>query len=206
MTTTDIDRVLEVAARWVGYLEKSMCEYAWYEQLRTGAGAGNFTRFGRIADIVIGRRDKRNKDGYAWCCSFLLACIYESRAGHVDTTAPAGTIQPCENVIAWMEREVGRGQPLTYHAGCAAWYGTARRCGGITSVPARGHLILYLDTAGKPYHIGIVESVNADGSIVTIEGNTNLHGEQVDPNGGAVARKKRALRKGAQVFLNFKTI
>lgn len=206
MTTTDIDRVLEVAARWVGYLEKSMCEYAWYEQLRTGAGAGNFTRFGRIADVVIGRRDKRSKDGYAWCCSFLLACIYESRAGHVETTAPEGTLNPCETVIKWMEREIGGGMPLAYHAGCAAWYGTARRCGGITSVPARGHVILYLDQGGKPYHIGIVESVNADGSVTTIEGNTNLHGPQVDPNGGAVARKKRTLRKGAQVFLNFKTI
>lgn len=206
MTTTDIDRVLEVAARWVGYLEKSMCEYAWYEQQRTGAGAGNFTRFGRIADIVIGRRDKRSKDGYAWCCSFILACIYESRAGHVDTTAPAGSLIPSETVINWMEREIGGGMPLAYHAGCAAWYGTARRCGGITSVPARGHLILYLDTSGKPYHIGIVESANADGSVTTIEGNTNLHGPQVDPNGGAVARKRRTLRKGAQVFLNFKTI
>jgi hypothetical protein len=206
MTTTDIDRVLEVAARWVGYLEKSMCEYAWYEQLRTGAGAGNFTRFGRIADLVIGRRDKRSKDGYAWCCSFLLACIYESRAGHVETTAPEGSLTPCETVIKWMEREIGGGMPLAYHAGCAAWYGTARRCGGITSVPARGHVILYLDQGGKPYHIGIVDSVNADGSVTTIEGNTNLHGPQVDPNGGAVARKRRALRKGAQVFLNFKTI
>lgn len=206
MTTTDIDRVLEVASRWVGYLEKSMCEYAWYEQLRTGAGAGNFTRFGRIADLVIGRRDKRSKDGYAWCCSFILSCIYESMAGHVETTSPAGSLAPCETVIKWMEREIGGGMPLAYHAGCAAWYGTARRCGGITSVPARGHLILYLDQGGKPYHIGIVESVNADGSVTTIEGNTNLHGPQVDPNGGAVARKKRALRKGAQVFLNFKTI
>lgn len=199
MTTTDIDRVLEVANRWVGYLEKSMCEYAWYEQLRTGAGAGNFTRFGRIADLVIGRRDKRNKDGYAWCCSFLLSCIYESRAGHVDTTAPAGSLTPCETVIKWMEQEIGGGQPLSYHAGCAAWHGTFRRIGGISSIPARGAFVLYLDGCGRPYHIGIVESVNTDGTFTTIEGNTNLHGQQVDPNGGAVARKKR--RNSGCVFL-----
>ena len=42
-----------------------------------------------------------------------------------------------------------------------------------------------------PYHIGIVESINPDGSFYTIEGNTNLHGPEVNPNGGAVARKRR---------------
>lgn len=200
MTTQEIDNVLKIAGRWTGYLEKSAQDYSCYEQMRAGAGIANWTRFGRIADMVMNGRDRRNKDGYAWCCMFLLACIYESKAGHVDTSAPAGSLQVRGDVVQWMQREISNGQPLTYYAGCAAWHGSFRQYGGISSIPARGAFVLYLDKAGRPYHIGIVESVGADGRMfTTIEGNTSASGSNIDPNGGAVARKQR--RNTGCVFL-----
>lgn len=199
MTTQEIEKMLEVAGQWVGYLEKSMCQYLWYEQKRTGCGKGNFSRFGRIADLVIFGKDRRVKDGYAWCCMFVLSCLYESKAGHVDTTVPAGTIKPNTEAINWIKEEIANGQPLTYHAGCAAWNRIYRQYGGVSNVPTRGAFVLYLHADGKPYHIGIVERNNNNGTFTSIEGNTNWHGSEVDPNGGAVARKTR--RNKGCIFL-----
>lgn len=193
MTTQEIDKVLEIAASWTGYLEKSMRQTAWYEQKRTGSGAGNFTRFGRIADIVVSGKDRRNKDGYAWCCMFLLSCLYESKAGHVDTTKPDGTITPDKAAIHWIKRQISNGQPLTYFAGCQAWLNAFRHSGGVSNVPTRGSFILFMK-GSKPYHIGIVESVSGDGYVTTIEGNTNYTGTEIDANGGSVARKRRRVK------------
>lgn len=190
MTKQEIEKILQVAAQWVGYLEKASNQYEYYEQKTVGAGMGNCTRFGRIADLVIGGADHKVKDGYAWCAMFLLACCYESKAGHIDCTAPKGSLPVREDVRAWMQRELAFGGTLNYFAGCAAWHGAQRMRGGVSSIPVRGSFVLFMRNA-QPYHIGIVESVNPDGSFCTIEGNTNLHGSEVNPNGGAVARKKR---------------
>lgn len=55
--------------------------------------------------------------------------------------------------------------------------------------PKAGDLILFqFDVDPQADHIGIVESVNSDGSIVTIEGNTSSGN---DSNGGAVMRRRR---------------
>lgn len=190
MTQQDIDSILLQAASWVGYLEKAQPFYTHYESKTTASGSGNFTRFGRIADIVIGGADRRAKDGHPWCASFLLACIYESRAGHVDTTLPEHSLPVDAEARAWMEREVAFGGSLKYFAGCAAWHGAQRMRGGVSSVPVRGAFVLFMRNA-VPYHIGIVQQVNPDGTFTTIEGNTNLHGPEVNPNGGAVAQKRR---------------
>jgi hypothetical protein len=70
----------------------------------------------------------------------------------------------------------------------------------VSQQPHAGDFVVYLDKNGKPYHIGIVESVDGGGWFTTIEGNTSAKGEGVVANGGAVARKKR---KNFQcVFLN----
>jgi surface antigen len=59
--------------------------------------------------------------------------------------------------------------------------------------PHAGDFVVYLKD-GKPYHIGIVEAVNSDGTFTTIEGNTSATGSNVEPNGGAVARKTRRVK------------
>lgn len=192
--------MLKTAAGWVGYLEKYTRDYSLYERKTQGAGLNNWTRFGRLADIVLYGADRRVKDGYPWCAMFLLAVLYEMKAGRQDCTAPAGTMTVDAEARRWVAEAVNEGRPLTWHAGVAAWLSSYRHCYQVSQQPHAGDFVVYLDKNGKPYHIGIVESVDGGGWFTTIEGNTSAKGDGVEANGGAVARKKR---KNFQcVFLN----
>lgn len=194
MTDKEKELMIKTAQSWVGYLEKGLQCYDYYESKTHGAGRANWTRFGRLADLIIFGLDKRNKDGYAWCCMFVLACLYESKAGMQNCKAYPGTMEADEEVRAWMRQELNNGQQLTYFAGCQAWLTAYKSKGKTSQQPHAGDFVLYLDAAGKPYHIGIVEAVNGDGTFTTIEGNTSAVGSNVDPNGGAVARKTRRVK------------
>lgn len=192
--------MLKTAAGWIGYLEKYTRDYSLYENNKAGAGLNNFTRFGRLADIVLYGADRRVKDGYPWCAMFLLAILYEMKAGRQDCTAPSGTMIVDAEARRWVSEAVNEGRPLTWHAGVAAWLQSYRHRYAVSKHPHAGDFVVYLDKNGKPYHIGIVESVDGGGWFTTIEGNTSAKGEGVEANGGAVARKKR---KNFQcVFLN----
>ena len=192
--------MLKTAAGWIGYLEKYTRDYSLYENNKAGAGLNNWTRFGRLADIVLYGADRRVKDGYPWCAMFLLAVLYEMKAGRQDCTAPAGTMPIDAEARRWVAETVNEGHPLTWHAGVAAWLQSYRHRYAVSQQPHAGDFVVYLDKIGKPYHIGIVESVDGGGWFTTIEGNTSAKGEGVEANGGAVARKKR---KNFQcVFLN----
>ena len=200
MTQDEKDLMLKTAAGWVGYLEKYTRDYSLYERKTQGAGLNNWTRFGRLADIVLYGADRRVKDGYPWCAMFLLAILYEMKAGRQDCTAPAGTMAVDAEARRWVAETVNEGRPLMWHAGVAAWLQSYRHRYAVSQQPHAGDFVVYLDKNGKPYHIGIVESVDGGGWFTTIEGNTSATGDKVVANGGAVARKKR---KNFQcVFLN----
>lgn len=191
MKQSEIEKMLEVARSWVGYLEKGLQCYDYYENKTRGAGRANWTRFGRLADLIIFGRDHRVKDGYAWCCMFVLACLYESKAGRQDCSTH-NELFLNNAAQAWVCQELNGGKPLTYFAGCQAWLNAYKAMNRVCTKPAPGDFVLYLDASGKPYHIGIVESVaNGGQTFETIEGNTSASGEDIEPNGGAVARKKR---------------
>lgn len=192
--------MLKTAAGWIGYLEKYTRDYSLYENNKSGAGLNNWTRFGRLADIVLYGADRRVKDGYPWCAMFILAVLYEMKAGRQDCTAPAGTMTVDAEARRWVAEAINEGRPLTWHAGVAAWLSSYRHRYAVSQHPHAGDFVVYLDKNGKPYHIGIVESVDGGGWFTTIEGNTSAKGDGVEANGGAVARKKR---KNFQcVFLN----
>ena len=200
MTQDEKDLMLKTAAGWIGYLEKYTRDYSLYERKTQGAGLNNWTRFGRLADIVLYGADQRVKDGYPWCAMFLLAILYEMKAGRQDCTAPTGTMTIDAEARRWVAEEINEGRPLTWHAGVAAWLQSYRHRYAVSQQPHAGDFVVYLDKNGKPYHIGLVESVDGGGWFTTIEGNTSAKGEGVEANGGAVARKKR---KNFQcVFLN----
>lgn len=191
MELKDKDLLIKSAAGWVGYLEKYTRDYSLYENNKAGAGLNNWTRFGRLADIVLYGADRRVKDGYPWCAMFLLSVLYEMKAGRQDCTAPAGTMTVDAEARRWVAEAVNEGRPLTWHAGVAAWLQSYRHRYAVSQQPHAGDFVVYLDKNGKPYHIGIVESVDGGGWFTTIEGNTSASGDNVVANGGAVARKKR---------------
>lgn len=191
MTQDEKDLMLKTAAGWIGYLEKYTSDYSLYERKTQGAGLNNRTRFGRLADIVLYGADRRVKDGYPWCAMFLLAVLYEMKAGRQDCTAPAGTMTINAEARRWVAEAVNEGRPLTWHAGVAAWLQSYRHRYQVGQTPHAGDFVVYLNQQGKPYHIGIVESVDGGGWFTTIEGNTSAQGDGVVANGGAVARKYR---------------
>ena len=85
----------------------------------------------------------------------------------------------CAYFASWCAQSAGTpigdsGQGLGSVAEITSW---ASRTGRLTTTPAPGELILF-----GTEHVGIVESVNADGPVTTIEGNA----------GNAVSREHHA--------------
>ena len=67
--------------------------------------------------------------------------------------------------------------------------------------PQAGDLVLFdWDHDGTSDHVGIVKSVNPDGSIQTIEGNTNVQGER--EGDGVYAKQRRMDLAGYYIRLN----
>jgi hypothetical protein len=76
----------------------------------------------------------------------------------------------CAYFVSWCANQAGapigdHGQGLGSVAGITDW---ARSTGRLTQTPAPGELILF-----GTEHVGIVKSVNADGSLTTVEGNAS---------------------------------
>lgn len=191
MTQNEKDLMLKTAAAWVGYCEKRDKDYSQYESMKSNAGINNWTRFGRLADIVIYGRDQRRKDGYPWCAMFILAVLYEMKAGRQNCTSPPFSMTIDAEARKWVADAVNEGAPLTWFAGVQAWLTSYRHRYATAQQPHAGDFVVYLDANGNPYHIGIVESVDGGGMFTTIEGNTSDRGDNVVANGGCVARKKR---------------
>ena len=76
----------------------------------------------------------------------------------------------CAYFVSWCANQAGapigdQGQGLGSVAEITDW---ARSTGRLTQTPAPGELILF-----GTEHVGIVKSVNADGSLTTVEGNAS---------------------------------
>lgn len=191
MNIAEKNELLRLARTWVGYKEKRTPDYQYYDMKDDNAGMANFTRFGRIADMCIGAVDRRVKDGHAWCCMFLLACLYEVKNGRVDCTTFKGLIPVNAEALWWVRKVCNDGGQLSYFAGCATWLQSWKRMGMIGKDPAAGDFVVYLTEDGKPYHIGLVYEYAGGEYFTTIEGNTSAVGENVVANGGCVAMKRR---------------
>lgn len=82
---------------------------------------------------------------------------------------------------------------ITLTANCGVmddWFVAKGQSVSWRQTPKRGDIVFF-DFSGKHTsrtHVGIVEKVNADGSITTIEGNTSVTSND---NGGAVMRRTR---------------
>ena len=97
----------------------------------------------------------------------------------------------CMAFVWWVFREAGFN--LFKTASCSAFVGQykAKSPGQIVRANYRPGDLVFFDFSGKKAkteHVGIVESVAADGTLTTIEGNT---GSGSNANGGAVMRRTR---------------
>ena len=98
---------------------------------------------------------------YPWCCAFVWWVF--KKAGMSKIFCDGKKTALCEYVRGHMKNH--------------------------TMTPQPGDLAIYqFDSDPQADHIGIVESVNADGSFVAIEGNTRVGN---DSNGGEVMRRTR---------------
>jgi len=106
------------------------------------------------------------------------------------------TGQWCAMFISWCADQAGAQDIIPKHAYApsgAGWFKAKGQWRGGISGIARGDVVYY-DFPGLPNrisHVGIVESVNGDGSVNTIEGNTSGMAGGSQRNGGLCARKRR---------------
>ncbi len=137
-------RVLEVAAKYIGTVEKynnDVCFNTWY-----------------YGHPVSG-------DKYPWCLVFIMYIFNE--AGAADLLYDGKKTALCQTLADWFKAK-------------NQWYKT----------PKIGDIVFFKYGNSSRYtdHVGIVEKLNPDGSIETIEGNTS---DKNNRNGGVVMRRIR---------------
>lgn len=128
------------------------------------------SQLGTVESPAGSNRQKYGKaygmDGVAWCAIFTWWCFQQAGDGHLH--------------------------PKTaYTPALADWY---RQRGQWSNVPRPGSLVLFDfpgDSVNRISHVGIVEAVNRDGSIVSLEGNTSAGTAGSQRDGGGVYRRTR---------------
>lgn len=110
------------------------------------------------------------------------------------------TNQPwCGAFVNWVAKQAGVKIPnCVYTPAGAKAFAEAKRWQGIAEAePMPGDLVFFdfpNDGLDRISHIGIVEKVKGNGTVVTIEGNTASDNKGDQRNGGQVARKVRAYK------------
>jgi surface antigen len=97
----------------------------------------------------------------------------------------------CAMFVSWIAAATGATAIIPKHAytpSGAKWFKDRGRWGTRPRIGAIVYFNFPGDGVDRISHVGIVEKVNADGSIITIEGNTNDSGSR---EGNGVYRKQR---------------
>lgn len=130
---------------------------------------------------IEGPKDNETKYGaytkanfLPWCGSFVMWCGNEAGVKIVNTVSTLAGAQAYQKAKAWEDAE--------------------------TATPMPGDIV-YFDFPGdgvdRISHVGIVLKDNGDGTVTCIEGNTSPDKKGDQRNGGQVAKKVRAYKKGA---------
>lgn len=102
-----------------------------------------------------------------WCAMFVSYCFYQAN----------------------LPLKISTSKGFAYCPYGVKWF---REKGQLLKTPKIGDVVFFdWQNDGVSDHVGIVESVNTDGTITTIEGNTR---EGNDSNGGMVMRRKRQMK------------
>lgn len=175
------NRVLDIAAQEVGYLEKSASAYksnpAILDSKTDGAGKDNYTKYGRDMHAIY---PSVMDFPAAWCDCFVDWCFYKAYG------------------VATAKSLLG-GDFNDYTVASAGMY---QKKGALDTTPTKGSQVFFTkngQTSGC-YHTGLVYDV--DGTyFYTIEGNTS-GASSVVSNGGGVCKKKYKIAdyKGRTLF------
>ena len=139
-------------------------------------------QIGEKEDPLGSNKNKYGKwygvDGVQWCAIFVSYCFYKAGLP-LPATTPKGFAY-CPSGVDWF-RSKGRffSEPKIGDVVFFDWYKGIRACTINDGDNVR---------CSDAWHIGIVEKVNSDGSITSIEGNTS---ETSNGNGGGVMRQTR---------------
>lgn len=169
----DRNKVIQIAAAEVGYLEKSAAAYranpAILDEKTAGAGYDNYTKYGR--DMAAIYPQTMNFADY-WCDTFVDWCFYKAYG------------------VATAKSLLGGGFD-DYTIASAKMY---QKHNALDTTPEVGSQVFFTETKTVDgcYHTGLVIAVNGS-TITTIEGNTSATGTGIVNNGGCVAKKTRTL-------------
>lgn len=171
----DKSKVIEIATNEVGYLEKSKSAYqknaSVLYQKSTGSGYDNYTKYGyEMNQIYPSIMDFPA----AWCDAFVDWCFYKA---YGVTTA----------------KSLLGGNFDDYTVNSAKMY---KDKGALDNTPRVGDQIFFTRNGAYTgcYHTGLVIAVNGN-TVTTIEGNTSATGNNIEANGGCVAKKVRSVTK-----------
>ena len=162
--------VINIALAEVGYLEKAT--NANLDSKTGNAGYNNYTKYAR--DLYIAGYYNGNKNGFAWCDSFVDWCFYKAYG------ASEGQRIEC--------------QTGNLGAGCSYSAQYYKAQGRYDKTPKVGDQIFFLDSAGVINHTGIVYAVDST-TVYTVEGNTS-GASGVVANGGGVCKKSYSRNYG----------
>ena len=150
------------------------------------AEKGSVALFLQIARAEIGTIEgpKENETKYSaytkanfqpWCGSFVNWCGNEAGVKIPNTVFTPAGVTAFKKAKAWEDAE--------------------------TATPQPGDIVYFdfpSDGVNRVSHVGIVLKDNGDGTVTCVEGNTSSDKKGDQRNGGEVARKVRAYKKGTK--------
>ena len=170
----NVEKVLEVAAAEVGYLEKKNGDLKYLYDKTANAGDKNYTKYGYEMHAVYPA--VMDYPAY-WCDAFVDWCFYKAYGLANAKGLLGGNFDDYTVASAQLYKNK------------KAWHQT----------PKVGDQVFFWNSAKKIHHTGLVTVVSS-GRFEAIEGNTS-GGSAVIRNGGAVCRKSYAI--GASSIAGF---
>ena len=164
------DKLLQVAAAEVGYLEKK--NNSELDGKTVNAGSANYTKYARDLDKTDFFNGKKN--GYAWCAVFMCWCFVQAYGLEVARK------------MLYLPKK-------SYAAGVDYLKNYFKAAGRLYTTPQVGDVVMF-----GVQHTGIVTAVSGN-TFKTVEGNTS-GASGVVSNGGGVCRKTYTLGKTAMTF------
>lgn len=190
--------IIKEARRWVGYTESNWDNLQEYDGMG-GNGRNNYNRFSYIFDKLLAPKTYAggNKDGFAWCATFVVACIGVATLDVKNYLVHELAMISAAKKMVLRDEMLANLHDALYLKGESLQ--SASLLAGVSSFPKftaikpctmselePADLVIFGNATCYTAHIGLVESAGG-GQFVTIEGNTKMGA--ATPNGGQVCRK-----------------